>query len=146
MELLKKLAMRKFHLEPIISDFLHSRLEVEKTLCYILADYSSIPDEIRELYVLEPFTQLFWNSKLRHLVVRWNDINIRRLSTIDEMVEALEIADAISSHFSAHLKDEKISKAEKLRGLTDDSPLRILKYVVDLAKVVPPFVKSKHFQ
>jgi hypothetical protein len=60
------------------------------------------------------------------------------LNTLDELLKAIELYESIESHFNGHFEDKKLE-----RKLSSDSPLRILKHLVDLSKKVPPFVRER---
>jgi len=105
----------------------------ERTLDYLLP---LIPEMFRR-DTFDFFTMAIFSPKVSLDLDRWRTLNVRKLSTIDELLEAIELYESIESHFNAHFEDKKVE-----RKFSSESPLRILSHLVDLSKKVPPYVKD----
>lgn len=132
MLMLKQLAMMKHKLQPY--NFIHHRV-TEVTNRELLPFYDQLPDHYqKDLY--DYFAFALCNKTVDEKLCRWYDLDIRRLRTLDEFLEAIMLYQSIVAHFSAHL-DSKDSKELK------ESPLKVLTYLTDLSKKVPDFVKFR---
>jgi len=110
----------------------------EKTLVYLLPMFKELsPQTKRDLFDL--FTMGMMSDNIFEKLKTFMEYNPRRARTIDELLEVIELYEAIESHYTAHLDDKK-SKAD--RKLSSESPLRVLKYIMDLSKKVPEYVKD----
>jgi hypothetical protein len=131
--LLKQLAMMKHKLQPY--SFIHHRV-TEITTCAMLPNYHLIPSDIRK-DIYDFFAFALCNKTADAMLTRWYDLDIRRLRTLDEFLEAVMLYQSIVAHFSAHL-DPKVK-----REMDIESPLKVLTYLTDLSKSVPDFVKHR---
>lgn len=109
----------------------------EKTLLYLLPNFSGYPDNIKR-DIFDFFTMVLVTREIHNKILKWQEFNPRQAKTIDELLSAIELYESIESHFTVHLMDKTID-----RKLSSDSPLRVLKHLVDLAKRVPPFVRDR---
>jgi len=88
----------------------------------------------------QDLSNFFWaaldNKSIQVKMGKFLNLNFSKFTSLDEHLEALELLLSIEAHFSAHLQKSK-------RNVDVESPLRVLSYVTDLAKSVPPFVKDR---
>jgi len=131
--LLKRLAMMKHKLHE--NSFIHHRV-TEITSCAILPNYHLIPSDIRK-DIYDFFAFALCNRSTDAKLIKWYDVDIRKLRTLDEFLDAVMLYQSIVAHFSAHL-DPKVR-----REFDIESPLKVLTYLTDLSKTVPDFVKYR---
>jgi len=130
---LKQLAMMKHKLHE--NSYIHDRV-CEVTLCALLPNYDKIPYSIRkDLY--DFFSMALCNKDVSRKIIEWYSIDIRKLKTLDEFLNAILLYQSIVAHFSSHLDPKDSFEFDK------ESPLKVLSYLTDLSKSVPDFVKQR---
>jgi hypothetical protein len=95
------------------------------------------PSTKRDLF--DFFTMGMMTDNIFEKLKTFMEYNPRQARTIDELLEKIELYEAIEAHYTVHLDDKK---SKKDRKLSSESPLRVLKHITDLSKKVPDYVRN----
>jgi hypothetical protein len=119
------------------SDYSDLKSLKERTLLYLLPDFRFYPNFLmRDLF--DFYIMMIFDQKTLSNIEKFKGINPRKINDLDELLNAIELFESIESKFNAHFGDKKVE-----RKLSSESPLRVLKHLVDLSKKVPPFVRER---
>jgi hypothetical protein len=108
----------------------------ERTLEVLLPMFSSLPGHLkRDLF--DFFTMGMLTKEINLKLKDWVEVDARSFKTIDDAIKAIQLYDDIESHYTSHFLDKK-----RVAKFGHESPLRVLGYLQDLSKKVPPFVRD----
>jgi hypothetical protein len=89
--------------------------------------------------VFDYFSFALHNRSIDYKLSKFLSINFNQLITVDDHLEALELLLSVEAHFSSHLSKRK-------REVDVESPLKVLSFVSDLSKSVPPFIAERRVE